>query len=130
MFTEDERHALISMGRTESKDSTYVLKSIEFLYKNEMDKLPNRTAVKNTSVKRRITPKKRQIISALMAFRMNKYKDAMGVTELANRSSEKKLNLLIQNAIQNLIRPKKQAKFIEEEIEVEIEEEIGEYQIH
>lgn len=95
-----------------------------------MDKLPNRTAVKNTSVKRRITPKKRQIISALMAFRMNKYKDAMGVTELANRSSEKKLNLLIQNAIQNLIRPKKQAKFIEEEIEVEIEEEIGEYQIH
>lgn len=85
-------------------DSTFVKNCVRFLYKDSLHVLKYKTVSKYRGGKTPMTPEKKNIVAAALKYRLDRYKDELGVTEIAKRSSESKINEHLQNAIQNTVK--------------------------
>lgn len=119
VFTEDEKSAIMFLGKEKSLDSTFVLKCVRFLYKNDLNVLRARTVVKSRDGKQPMTPKKRNIISSAFGCRMEKYKDQMSDVELNLRWNDKAIVDHIQNGIQNTVKYLNKASEVEAPVAID-----------
>lgn len=102
-FSEDTLKKLRSLGVNAGADSGFILKCVEFLYGDDLEKLKNRTASIPTNSKTPFTPEKQKIITEIYKERLLNLN--ISATEYNYRSSKR--NDHVKNAINNLTRNKR-----------------------
>lgn len=94
----DDLVRLRSLGGDRKKDSNFVLKCLEALYKENLSVLCERSAEKSSVTKRQLTPEKKEIIERLFSARLNSLNLKYG--DEAERKS--KLRSLLSNSIRTI----------------------------
>lgn len=69
-FTNEELKALRSVPGVKNRDSSFVLFTIRYLYKNNLDILSTRTASREKNNRKQITPEKKKIIEGIYNERL------------------------------------------------------------
>lgn len=104
-FTATELSELRSIGGNQSEDSAFVLTGIRYIYKNQTDRL-NHISVTGRSrtgnKKTKMSPNKLAAIKDIFNERLN----ALNLTSDEQAKREKRINLLVKDAIQNIANPK------------------------
>lgn len=97
-FNERELAQLRSIPNVKSRDSSFILQVLRFIYKNDLSILNLRTASSNVTNKKPITPQKKNIIENIFWERLDSLK--LNVIECDLRKA--KLNEFIINGISNI----------------------------
>lgn len=95
---------LRSINDKREKDCTFVLQCLRILYKNNERLLCERTAAKNTSSKRELSPEKKSVISELFYERLS----AINLNPNEEQERRSKLRSLIASGIHNIANSIKQ----------------------
>lgn len=101
-FNESTLDDLRSIAAGKSNDSYFVRRVVQALYEDNLGILEKRTAKLKTDKKDPITPKKKEIITAIFDERLTM--EAISSVEKLDR--ECKLNRFIKNAIDNITKKK------------------------
>lgn len=102
-FTQNDLAKLRSMGTTKTDDSSFILNSIRFLYKNDTDKISSVSLTgrsRGAEAKQKMSPQKYDTIKDLFTERLNSLK--LNSIDFAERSKE--LNKHMKNAFINIKR--------------------------
>lgn len=104
-FTAKELSELRSIGGNQSEDSGFILNSIRYIYKGQMDRLTHISVTGRSRMgikKAKMSPNKFTAIQNMFNERMN----SLELTSDAQKKRAKRINLLIKDAIQNIANPK------------------------
>lgn len=96
MFTAEDRRGLKSIGMLKQSDNTYARALLMVLYRNEMEKLPQRTIRTNSKSKIEMTPKKFEAMKKMMVERAQSISDDI---ERASRMNPHYTNTAISDAL-------------------------------
>lgn len=102
-FTQNDLAKLRSMGTTKTDDSSFILNSIRFLYKNDTDKISSLSLTgrsRGTAAKQKMSPQKYDTIKDLFTERLSSLE--LNSIDFAERSKE--LNKHMKNAFINVKR--------------------------
>lgn len=97
-FDQGELSSLRSIPSSSSKDSTFVLQTIRYLYKKDLSVLNSRTCSSLVGNKTPISPQKKDIIQEIFHERLNILK----LDNIECNSRKNKLNELTMNGIANV----------------------------
>lgn len=103
VLTQNELAKLRSIGTSKKEDSSFILNSIRFLYKNDIDKISSLSLTgrsRGTEAKQKISPQKYDTIKNMFSERLASLK--LNSTEYTDRS--KQINTLMKNAFINTKR--------------------------
>lgn len=103
VFTHDELARLRSIGPTKKDDSSFVLSSIRFLYKNDVEKISSLSLTgrsRGTESKQKMCPEKYDTIKDLFSERLTSMN--LNSTEFSDRT--KQMHKLMKNAFINIKR--------------------------
>lgn len=112
VFTNEHLAKLRSIGGNKKEDSSFVLNSIRFLYKNEIEKISSLSLTgrsRGSKPKHKMSPEKQKIINDMFLERLASLK--LHSTEFTDRS--KQINTLMKNAF---INTKRHGKSTEDEL--------------
>lgn len=98
IFSQEELSALRSIPSSSSKDSTFVLQTIRYLYKENLSVLSSRTSSSSRENKKPISPEKKNIIQQIFHERLNILK--LDIIECNSRKN--RLNELTATGINNV----------------------------
>lgn len=101
-FLLTELQALRSISINRTGDSTFVLTSMRFLYKDNLNLLKSRTSTKPTETKQPITPSKKDIVTKIFRERLL----VLGLCPSDFNTRFAKLNDHIKTALKNLSKKK------------------------
>lgn len=92
----DDLVCLRSIGDHKQKDSNFVLKCLEILYKGNESILHERSAKKSTATKQQVTPKKTQLIDKLFSARLS----SLNLSDQDRNERKLRFRQLLSNGIQ------------------------------
>lgn len=97
-ISQNDLLSLRSINDKKEKDSTFVLKSLKIIYKDNLSVLSQKCATTTTSTKQQLTPYKKKVLNDLFIERLSSMN--LSVHEEVERKS--KFRQLLSNALNNI----------------------------
>lgn len=98
ILSSEQLGRLRSIGTMPKDDSTFVFTCVNFLYEDRSHELQSKSLTGKGKNKEKMTPEKVKLLGQLYEERLNN----LAIDEIAQRDRQKKLNVLIKNAIRNI----------------------------